>query len=474
MVTAGLIALARDTFDVELATVQARVASEVLGNLGVVTVGNAEPLTARDAVEAAIEVVAATEVDVVVVLQATFTDASAHIALAAATDTPIVVWSFSEPRTGGRLRLNSLCGANLAAYSLRRRHHRVEFVHVDPSRCDAARLVRRAIENAVGHTRVSDDRPRAASSTSAAASSRAHDVAKAVRHSRVGVVGRAPDGFEPCEGDEERIRRVFGVEVERIALDDLFTAALCTSPSQIEDTTDRIATSIELAPDVTPDDLRRSVQLYHGLRELVAEHRLDAVATRCWPECMTDFGAAVCAPQAMLTAQGVPGVCEADMLGAATALMLHLVSGSEPFIADLVDLDDTDDTAVLWHCGVAAAGLADPGRRPVGTVHPNRHRALVHQFALKPGRVTIARLSQADDALSLVIGSGEMLARPRPFAGTCGVLRWDLPLRDVAATIFNLGIEHHLGVVYGEHRDVLVELAQLWNIPVIRLGHDAT
>jgi hypothetical protein len=63
-----------------------------------------------------------------------------------------------------------------------------------------------------------------------------------------------------------------------------------------------------------------------------------------------------------------------------------------------------------------------------------------------------------------------MLDRPRPYSGTCGTIHWDRPVRDVAATIFGEGVEHHLGVVYGDHDDVLVELARRWDIPVIRLG----
>ena len=97
---------------------------------------------------------------------------------------------------------------------------------------------------------------------------------------------------------------------------------------------------------------------------------------------MTEYGGAVCTPMAMLTEDGVPGVCEADLYGAATALILREIAGSDPFIADLVDSDERDDTSVVWHCGVAPVTLADPDVRPVAITHPNRHRALANQFAL--------------------------------------------------------------------------------------------
>lgn len=172
----------------------------------------------------------------------------------------------------------------------------------------------------------------------------------------------------------------------------------------------------------------------------------------------------------MLTEDGVPAVCEADLYGAVTALLLEHISGADPFIADLVDADTADETSVIWHCGVASPSLADPNERPVGITHPNRHRALANQFALRPGRVTVARLSQSANEVSMVVGSGEILQRPRPFQGTCGVLRWDRPIGDVMATVFDRGLEHHLGIVYGEHRDALTALAAQWNIPVVELG----
>ena len=72
----------------------------------------------------------------------------------------------------------------------------------------------------------------------------------------------------------------------------------------------------------------------------------------------------------------------------------------------------------------------------------------------------------------MVIAGGELLDRPRPFVGTCGVLAWDLPVDDVMRTIFDAGLEHHVAVIEGDHRNALVEIAARLGLPVIRLGHD--
>jgi L-fucose isomerase-like protein len=381
------------------------------------------------------------------------------------------VWSFPEARTGGRLRLNSLCGANLAAYLLRRRAHRVEFLHADPVADGAVDLVTRAIEQVLEGAPNAADR-RTPTRRAAVDPALGRSIAGRLQRSRIGVVGDPPNGFEPCAGDLDEMRAATGIEVDRVPLPTLFEEADAAPAAVRVATIERVRAAMDLDDETASAGLDESVALHAGLRALADRHGWSALATRCWPECMTEYGGAVCTPMAMLTEDGVPGVCEADLYGAATALILREIAGSDPFVADLVDSDERDGTSVVWHCGVAPITLADPNVRPVAITHPNRHRALANQFALRPGRVTIARLSQSGGDLSMVIGGGEILERPRPFQGTCAVLRWDRPVAAIMATVFGRGLEHHVGIVYGDHLAELDSLAAAWGIPVIDLGVD--
>jgi len=426
--------------------------------------------------------------DVVIVLQATFSDSSLIGRIAERVDAPLVVWSFPEERTGERLRLNSLCGANLAAYLLRRpplASHRVEFLHLDPAPGGAdgpaalSEAIRRAVTAPLPPTPdVTPHEPSGASGTlgtAGASGGSGNEVGRRLASmfhgDRIGVVGDPPDGFEPCRGDPDELQALTGIQVERIALATLFERADTVDEATRTATELRVRSTMEVPHDVEVAGMAESIALYGGLRALAAEHGWTALTTRCWPECMTEYGGAACTPMAMLTENGLPAVCEADMFGAATGLLLHHVAGTEPFVADLVDADATDDTSVMWHCGVAPTTLAQPAVAVTAITHPNRRRALANQFGLRPGRVTLARLSQAGGRIQLVIGGGEMLDRPRPFQGTCGVVQWDEPVADVLRTVFEVGLEHHLGIVYGDHRPALAALADEWGIPVVWLGH---
>lgn len=479
MVRLLTVAIGRPTFDVEFGADHVDQALAVVHRCAVrddeLTVTTLEPdggkpfFTDGITLDAALEAATAGGApDIVLVLQATFSDSSMVGDVADRLGVPIVVWSFPEARTGERLRLNSLCGANLAAYLLRRRGHPVEFLHADPTADAAGRQLATTLTEVVAApVGISDDQAGPSRDTELG-----RRLASMFTEDRIGVIGDPPPGFEPCEGDPGRLRVLTDIDVERVPLEALFDRSVTVSDPERHAIARRIHSTMVVDPTVESAGMAESVDLYGGLRSLVAEHRWTAVATRCWPECMTEFGGAVCTPMAMLTENGVPAVCEADMYGAATSLLLHHVAGSDPFLADLVDADRRDDTSVLWHCGVAPTTLADPDEPVTGITHPNRHVALANQFALRPGRVTVARLSQAGGRVRLVLGGGEMLSRPRPFQGTCGVLQWDEPVADVLATVFGLGLEHHLGVVYGDHREALASLADEWGIPTIWLGHD--
>ncbi len=152
-----------------------------------------------------------------------------------------------------------------------------------------------------------------------------------------------------------------------------------------------------------------------------------------------------------------------------TSLVLQWLGGGPSFVADLIHLEPDDNTAVFWHCGLAPMTMADPEATAHAGIHSNRKLPLLYEFPLRPGRITIARLSQSRGEHRLVVGGGEMLRAPLPFSGTAGVARLDHPVGDVLATIMEEGLEHHYGIVYGDVRAELRALAAELDLAVVAL-----
>jgi len=88
---------------------------------------------------------------------------------------------------------------------------------------------------------------------------------------------------------------------------------------------------------------------------------------------------------------------------------------------------------------------------------------------MKPGRVTVARLSQSRGTVRMVIGGADALDRPMPYLGSSGVLRFDRPATEVLDTVVSEGLEHHLALVYGDCRAELEAVAALLEIPTVNL-----
>jgi len=91
------------------------------------------------------------------------------------------------------------------------------------------------------------------------------------------------------------------------------------------------------------------------------------------------------------------------------------------------------------------------------------------EFPLKPGKVTLARLSQADGNLQLVVGRGQMIASPPSFSGTSGTIQFERPVRDVVETVLGNGLEHHISIVYGDYLSPLLAFARLMDLPILHL-----
>lgn len=456
MIGTGFIALARTTFDVPFAEATARAAFESVAEMSQLdVVGTPQLATDTEEVAATCARLSSQGIEALVVFQSTFADSTLIATVADNVDVPLVLWATPEERTGGRLRLNSFCGVNLAAYVLAREGVDYRWVYRQPSdpalQTDLVGALTTELDPPV---RTPSDRNRDAGPVTLAGK-------------EIGLVGVRPDGFEPCDYEPETLESVFGVSVDPIPITSWFDNAGGVADGRVKEVRSDLATKMTGLSDVDQGSLGSSIQLYLGLSDLVAERGWNGVATRCWPECFTQFGGAACAGNSLLTSSGTPGCCEADVYGNLTALLLQEMAGGPALVADLIDLDRETGTAVFWHCGLAPQEMA--GAKPVATIHSNRAQPLLNEFPLRGGRITVCRVSQSRNQVSLVVGGGEMLDAPLPFSGTSGVTRLDSSVDDLLGTIMSEGLEHHYGIVYGDHREGLRAYAADIGIPVIEL-----
>jgi L-fucose isomerase-like protein len=298
---------------------------------------------------------------------------------------------------------------------------------------------------------------------------RAGRARRRLRGARIGRIGEHPAGFDSCRFDGPALQERFGVEVVQVALERIFEEAQAGDDEAVEAVLADLRTRLDGLDQLAQDPLRGTLRTYLALRHLAQEDEIDGLAVRCWPEFFTEMGCAACGAMSMLSDEFTPCSCEVDINGTITQLVLQWLSDEPAFGTDMVALDEERDGVVLWHCGLAPLAMADPTFQPRGTIHSNRELPLLMEFPLKPGRVTIARLSEATGGYRLVVGAGEMVRAPLSFSGTSGVVRFDRPAADVLDTLLAEGLEHHVSLTYGNHVPALLALAEMLDLPVLCL-----
>jgi len=464
----GVAALARPTFDVPFAEDMKDRAFAALEAAGIEAVGPRELLFDRAAAEQAVKQIgAAGPIDLLLILQVTFTDATMTVEVARGAIAPLAIWAMPEPRAGGRLRLNAYCGLNLAAHALGRANASHGWLYASPDEAGLGERLR-------GLARPAARLPSRAQPVRMAADANARSVAdralEALAGGTITVVGKHPDGFDTCEYDEGLLGTLAGMKVATVPLDQLFDKARAADAARVADVHTAAAADVRGLDKVDAAQLDRSFRVFCALEDVQRESGARGLAVRCWPEMFTEYGCAACGPMAMMNEQGVPAACEADVNGAITQLLLQELAREPAWMADLVDITPAGDTAVIWHCGLAPLSMRDPEVEAEATIHTNRRMPLLHQFPIKPGRITLARLSHARNEVKLMVAGAEVIRAPMAFTGCSGTIRFDRPAAEVHETIMQEGLEHHFALAYGDHKPALSAIAAHWGIPVLELA----
>ncbi len=439
----GFAPIARPTFDLDLARELTAQVYAAVSAEGYTLTGSQDLVMDDAAVDARIAELTAADVDMVLLLQASFADSTMALKLAQALDAPLLLWALPEAQVGGRLRINSFCGINLAGHGLRRAGINYDYIYAEPEDRAASRRLR---EFAM-----------------------AAGIRRRLRETRIGRLGEHPAGFDTCRVNHEALKAQLGVEVAQFELTPFFARARQAAPAKVGALAADLRERLDGFDNMEPEAANGTLGAYVALDELARRESLSGLAVRCWPEFFTDLGCSACGAMSLLSDEFTPSSCEADVNGTITQLILQWVSGMPAFGSDIVAIDVAADEATLWHCGLAPLSMCDPEVRPQATIHSNRAKPLLLQFPLKPGRVTIARLSEASGEFRLVIGSGEMLKAPPAFTGTSGRIRFDSGAATAMDTIMREGLEHHLSLAYGDHQGELEALARQLGLPVLRL-----
>jgi L-fucose isomerase-like protein len=438
-----MLGMARPGFDTDLALRLYRESVVLLERLGFDVAGPDGLVTDPDEAGRLAARYRETDADALIVQFSTFGDGRFLTHPVTQLDVPILMWSLPEPEVGGRLRLNSLTGANLASSLLVRVGRRFKYLY-----------------------RLPDD-PEAGTELSCWL--RAATTVRGLRRAVVAEVGNPPPGFYTSSVDALALMQKIGPRLTRVDLQTVLQKAAQVPAERYASVIEADRAAVKGLDALAPDQVIRSTQFLLALQDALGSPPPDAVSVRCWPELFTDYKAVACSTLSHLIDAGIPAACEADTLGAVTMLIQHRLTGQATYLGDLVHVDRGRNTCVFWHCGVGAYSLASPRTGPVAGVQPNRNLGFALNNGLKSGPVTIARLGQAEGGFRMLVLKGEALDEPNRFWGTSVEVRLARPVPEVLDAVIYGGFEHHYALVWEDIAGELVELCSILGIPAVTL-----
>ncbi|BCJ95991.1 fucose isomerase [Anaerocolumna cellulosilytica] len=164
---------------------------------------------------------------------------------------------------------------------------------------------------------------------------------------------------------------------------------------------------------VGEEQLESIAALKVAMKRLADKYGCKAIAIQCWNALQGEIGIMPCAANSLLNEEGIPVVCETDIHGAITSLMVEAAGMDEArsFFADwTVRHPDNENGELLQHCGPWPISVAQE-KPTIGYPLAFDYPGAVEAQA-KFGNMTLARFDGDNGEYSLLLGNAKGVEGP--------------------------------------------------------------
>ena len=362
--------------------------------------------------------------------------------VARALSVPVLLWGPRDDapdKTGLRSR-DSQCGLFATGKVLRR--HNVPFTYLTNSWIDGEEWTL-GVEKFIKTVRV----------------------VKSVKNLNILQISTRPEPFCSVICNENELIEKFGVHLYPVTLNDLTVEMARVADENGENYQKTLDFVSSISKNVDIAKISKVAALKVAMKNLANKYRCRAVAIQCWTALQDITGIMPCLANAMLTDEGLPTVCETDIHGAITAVMMQAASHGSgvPFFADVtVRHPENDNAELLWHCGNFPYSLAKGGKTAMASCskyHGNTYG--ICEWELKSGELTIARFDGDHGKYSLFIGEAKTTDGPKNVGSYVWIevdnwAKWEHKLVEGPYI-------HHVCGIYGKCGEILYEACKYIN-----------
>lgn len=277
------------------------------------------------------------------------------------------------------------------------------------------------------------------------------DVVKTFRSIRILQIGPRPFDFWSTMCNEGELLEKFGIELSPVPLPELTEEVkrCIAEEDDVRKTMEYCRTHMEIK--VSGEQLQNIAGLAVAMENLIRKYHCNAGAIQCWNALQGELGIMPCAANALLNEKRIPMVCETDIHGAITALLVEAAAadGTRGFFADwTIRHPDIENGELLQHCGpwpISVAAQKPCITYPLAFDYPGAITA-----EARHGDVTLARFDGDNGEYSLLLGNARGVDGPKGM-GTYLWVEVDNIKRLEAKIVEGPYIHHCVGI----HKDVV-------------------
>ena len=277
------------------------------------------------------------------------------------------------------------------------------------------------------------------------------NVVKTFRHIRILQISTRPFDFWSTMCNEGELLEKFNIQLAPIPMGELVDEVRKNLGNVAE--TQEVMTYCRANMNIAikDDELEKVAAMKVAMKHLAEKYGCNAIAIQCWNQLQTELGIMPCAANALLNEEGIPTVCETDIHGAITALLVEAAGMGQvrAFFADwTIRHPDCPNGELLQHCGpwpTSVAGEKPTITYPLAFDHPGSITA-----EAKHGDVSLVRFDGDLGQYSLLLGHAKGIDGPKGM-GTYLWVEVDNIKRLEAKLVEGPYIHHCVGI----HKDVV-------------------
>lgn len=240
------------------------------------------------------------------------------------------------------------------------------------------------------------------------------NVVKTFRNIRILQISTRPFDFWTTMCNEGELLEKFNIQLAPVPMTELTEEVkkVKEEKTKQEEVLSYIRENMEI--EIKEDEVQNVAALAVAMKNLVKKYGCQAAAIQCWNALQTELGIMPCAANAILNDEGIPVVCETDIHGAVTALLVEAAGMDETrgFFADwTIRHPDIENGELLQHCGPWPVSVAKEKVKltyPLAFNHPGSLTA-----EAKHGDVTLCRFDGDNGAYSLLLGHAKGVDGPK-------------------------------------------------------------